>query len=155
MNKKGLIVLVTAVILVLALVASACGPETSPTPTPASSPTPTATPTGGEIEVISVQTDPELQVLVGEPATVIVELRNFGGSEVTYNAKLLVNGVQEQAKDVTLAAGATGTATFTLVKDVAGTYTLSVGGLVSILTVKPQPTPTPTGGGEEEEEMMG
>ena len=164
MNRKSLIVLVASIVLVLALVVSACGSKTEPTPSPSPSPSPSPTPTGGVIEVISVHTEP-VQVTAGDPATVTVELKNYGGSEAIYSAKLLVNGVEEQAKNVTLAAGASGTATFTLVKDAAATYTISVGGLTSILIVKAKPVETPTpspgedggggGGGEEEPGDMG
>ena len=151
MNRKSLIALVASAILVLALVVAACGPKTSPGPSGSSkSPTPTVTPGGADIEVISLQIEPNT-VLEGETADVVVEARNYGGSEGTISVTLAVDGTDTETKDVTVAGGASSSVTFAVTKDTAGTYVISAGPLTSILTVLEETVPItpPPEDGEE------
>lgn len=89
-----------------------------------------------KFEVTSLDvTPPEVTVRVGETANIVAEVTNTGASEGTYTAVLIADGAEVERKDVTVAAGATETVTFSLVKDTPGTYQIAVGGLSSTLTV--------------------
>jgi len=56
---------------------------------------------------------------------------------------LKIDNVQIGAKDITLAGKASQTVTFTLSKDVAGSYSVEVNGLSGSFTVKEKPAPPP------------
>jgi len=83
-------------------------------------------------------------VKVGEETTVEVEIKNVGGTEGTYTASLVVDGVVEQTKDVTLAEGATGKVSFLISRDEPGSYKIEIGGLELTLDVI-EPVRLPTG----------
>ncbi len=125
---KRLLIVVGSICLILVLVAlllPACGgggDGGSETPTPA------------EFEVTSLDVEPT-EVAPGETITVTAVVENSGGSQGTYNAVLTVDGTTAETKQVTLAAGASQTVTFSLVLDDAGSYEISVGGLSSSITV--------------------
>jgi hypothetical protein len=53
---------------------------------------------------------------------------------------LKVNGVVEGVENVTVAGGSIRTVIFTVIKDVAGTYDVEVGGLKGTFTVVKQPS---------------
>jgi len=90
-------------------------------------------------EVLSLDITPP-KVITGEKATVEVEIRNSNAKMDTYNVPLMVNGVADDRKSVTLAPGATELITFTLTRSHAGTYRVSVGNKESTLVVeKPLP----------------
>jgi CARDB. len=76
------------------------------------------------------------EVVAGETVNVTAKVTNTGTSEGTYTATLTIDGVEAERKDITMAAGATGIVTFSLVKDSPGTYQVAVGGLSSSFTVK-------------------
>jgi len=88
-------------------------------------------------EVTSLVITPQ-EVTAGDTASVTAEVKNTGGSEGSYTATLTVDGATVETKQVTLAAGASKTVSFSLVKDKAGTYQVGIGGLTSKLTVKPK-----------------
>ncbi len=81
------------------------------------------------------------KVTTGEKATVEVEIRNNGDvKEVTYNVPLMVNGVADDRKSITLAPGTTELLTFILAKSQAETYRISGGNKEATLVVeKPLP----------------
>jgi len=81
----------------------------------------------------------------GMPVTVTVSVTNTGGQRGSTTVELKVNGVIAESKTVTLNPGASTTATFTVTKDTAGSYTVAVGSLTGSFTVTapPQP-PTPS-----------
>ena len=90
-------------------------------------------------EVSSLDITPP-KVITGEKATVEVEIRNSNAKLDTYNVPLMVNGVADDRKSITLAPGATELITFTLTRSQAGTYRISVGSKESNLVVeKPLP----------------
>jgi len=90
-------------------------------------------------EVLSLDITPP-KVTTGEKATVEVEIRNSNAKMDMYNVPLMVNGVADDRKSVTLTPGATELITFVLTRSQAGTYRISVGNKESTLVVeKPLP----------------
>jgi PKD repeat protein len=75
------------------------------------------------------------QVNVGGTVTVQVTVRNIGDLEGSTTVDLLVNGVKEQSKAVTLAVGASTTVSFSVTKSAAVSYTVKVGDLTGSFTV--------------------
>jgi hypothetical protein len=75
------------------------------------------------------------EVLAGGTVTVTVDVTNTGGAEGTYNVVLLVNGVNESSKEITLAPETTETVQFLLSKDTPGAYDVEVAELNSTLSV--------------------
>ncbi len=90
-----------------------------------------------QFEVTSFNISPP-EMTAGETVTIIAQVKNIGDSEGVYTAILTVDGAQVGMKDVTVAAGATETVTFSLVKDKAGTCKIAIGESSSSLTVKPK-----------------
>ena len=90
-------------------------------------------------ETLSLDITP-LKVTTGEKATVEVEIRNSNAKMDTYNVPLMVNGVADDRKSVTLAAGDTELVTFILAKSQAGTYRVSVENKEATLVVE-NPSP--------------
>jgi len=124
--KKGLLI---AVLLTLLIISFGCkAPAEAPPPSPG--PLPAA-----EFEVVSLNVMPP-GVRVGETVSVTAEVKNTSDTEGTYAAILTIDGAEAGRKDITVAAGATETVTFSLVKDTPGTYKVAVGELSSTLTVK-------------------
>ena len=78
------------------------------------------------------------EVIAGEAVTISVSLAKIGGSQGSHNVVLNINGVQEEAKSVTIAAGASESATFSVTREVAGIYTVNVGSLSGSFTVTPE-----------------
>lgn len=74
-------------------------------------------------------------VKVGEETRVRISIKNMGEVEGTYITSLVVDGVIEQTKDVTLAGGATESVSFIISKDSCGSYSIKVGGLKDVLKV--------------------
>ena len=90
-------------------------------------------------EVLSLDITPP-KVTTGEKATVEVEIRNSNAKMDMYNVPLMVNGVADDRKSVTLTPGATELITFVLTRSQPGTYIISVGDRKSTLVVeKPLP----------------
>lgn len=87
-----------------------------------------------ELEVSSLAVTPTL-VLPGQEATVEADITNVGEVEGTLEAILKVNGVDTDSRIVTLLAGAKDKASFTVIRDLPGTYELSIGGQSATLTV--------------------
>jgi len=89
---------------------------------------------------------------IGETVTISVLVANTGEEEGSYTVTLKVNGVVEETREITLAGGASETATFTTAEDEAGTYSVAVDGLTGSFTVRevvvappvvPPPAPPP------------
>jgi hypothetical protein len=85
------------------------------------------------------------KVYVGETVTISVLVTNNGDAAGSYTLRFKVDGLVEETRDVALDAGASEEVTFTTVKDVAGTYSVEVGGLSGSFTVieKPEEPTTP------------
>jgi len=78
----------------------------------------------------------------GETITVSMVVANTGGEVGSYTAVLKINGVKEEEKTVTIAAGGSQTVSFGITREEAGSYTVTVDGLNGSFTVVVQPTPT-------------
>lgn len=90
-------------------------------------------------EVVSLNMTPT-KIATGEKVTIEAEVKNINSETDTYNVPLLVNGVADSRKSVTLAPGQSELLTFELTRSHAGIYKISVGSKESTLTVqKPSP----------------
>jgi hypothetical protein len=90
-------------------------------------------------EILSFNMAPT-KVATGEKVTIEVEVKNVNSETDTYNIPLMVDGVADSRKSVTLAPGQSELLTFELTRSHAGSYKISVGNKESILTVeKPSP----------------
>lgn len=88
-----------------------------------------------EFEVVSLDIAPN-PVVVGDGATITVTIENLGETGGTYTASLLVDGLVEQTRDVTLAGGATGSITFLVSRDSPRNYIIEIGDLDEIFMVR-------------------
>jgi hypothetical protein len=84
------------------------------------------------------------EVGIGEGASIVVTVTNTGDLSGTYFLVLKVNGADEDALTVALYGHESIEVVFTLSRDTAGTYIVSIGGLTGTLTVTAPPAPTPT-----------
>jgi len=84
-------------------------------------------------------------VYVGEVVNISVLVANNGDAAGSYTLRFKVDGLVEETREITLDALASEEVTFTTVKDVAGTYSVEVGGLTGSFTVveRPQETTPP------------
>jgi uncharacterized protein YfaS (alpha-2-macroglobulin family) len=89
-----------------------------------------------EFEVGPISTMPRVATLC-KPFTVNAEVTNVGEIEGAYTAVLRIDGVDAEAKDVTVAAGKKATVSFTVTKDDEGDYDLAIGDSHIILPVRP------------------
>lgn len=86
-------------------------------------------------EVLSLDITPP-KITTGEKATIKVEIRNNDAKDATHNVPLMVNGVADDRRSVTLAPGETELLTFVLTRNHPGTYSVSVGSWESTLVVE-------------------
>jgi len=82
-----------------------------------------------------------------EAVTVTVSVANTGAVEGTCGLVLKVDGVQEASEDITVAAGASQSVSFTISREAPGNHTVNVSGLEGSFTVvaptAPPPAPLP------------
>ncbi|HEX7365083.1 MAG TPA: CARDB domain-containing protein [Dehalococcoidia bacterium] len=90
-------------------------------------------------DVLSLNITPQ-KITTAEKATIAVQIRNIETEVATCNVPLMVNGVADDRKNVTLAAGDTESIIFVVAKKRAGTYIISVGNKESTLVVE-EPLP--------------
>ena len=88
----------------------------------------------------------ELQITPGEvdigvDVTISVLVLNISHATRTYDVGLKIDDVTVATEEVTLAGGASESVTFTVSRDVAATYAVSVDGLSGSFVVKPPPAP--------------
>ena len=76
------------------------------------------------------------EVDIGETVAIRILITNTGGQPGNYKVVLKVGGEVETTKEVTVAAGVSKEVSFSTVRDVAGTYSLDVGGLTGSFTVR-------------------
>jgi hypothetical protein len=86
-------------------------------------------------EVLSLDITPP-KITTAEKAIIEVKIRNNDVKDATYTVPLMVNGVADDRKSVTLAPDATELITFTLTRSHPGTYIISVGNKESTLVVE-------------------
>ncbi|MFB0499862.1 MAG: PGF-pre-PGF domain-containing protein [Candidatus Hadarchaeaceae archaeon] len=103
----------------------------------------TLVPAQAEFELSNLVIDPS-EVGPGETITISIVVTNVGELEGTYTVTLKINNVVEATEDVTLAGGATETVTFTVSRDVEGTYNVEVDGLTGTFVVTTPPPPPPS-----------
>lgn len=85
------------------------------------------------------------EVEVGEEVRVTVDVANVGELAGNYTLSLRVNGVVESSPTITLSGGGTQKVVFRVVRDVARTYEVEIGGVSSSFTVGRPPTPAEEG----------
>jgi hypothetical protein len=73
-----------------------------------------------------------------------VLVTNNGDAPGSYMLRFKVNGLVEDTKEISLDASASEEVNFTTVQDVAGTYSVEVGGLSGSFTVAEKPLETTT-----------
>jgi len=78
-------------------------------------------------------------VYVGETVTISVLVTNNGDAPGSYTLRFKVDGLVEDTRDIMLNAGVSEEVTFTTVKNVAGTYSVEVGGLSGSFIVEEKP----------------
>ncbi len=84
------------------------------------------------------------EVNIGETVEIIILVANVGGQSGSYELTLMVNGVVEASKEVTLAAGGSELVSFSTSKSTTGTYLLGVAGLTGSFTVEGKPAAPPS-----------
>ena len=75
------------------------------------------------------------KVRPSEEVTVTAVVTNIGDSEGSYPVVLRIDGAEEASKEVTLGAGQNEMVTFTIAKEVLGTYTVDIAGNTEQFTV--------------------
>ncbi len=91
-------------------------------------------PTPASFSVSNLSIEPA-EVLPNETVTISVSVANTGGSQGSHNVVLNIDGVQEESKSVTIAAGASQSVTFSVTREDAGIYTVTIGSLSGSFTV--------------------
>ena len=86
-------------------------------------------------EVVSLDIVPPT-VISSEKAIVRAEIKNSGTSLKTYTMPLMVNGIADNRKSISLAPGAKETIEFALVRSKPGTYKIAIGERSSTLEVR-------------------
>jgi len=81
------------------------------------------------------------EVEPGETVTIAVSIANTGGESGSYTVVLKIDGVKESEKRVTVAAGGSKTVSFSVTKEEADSYTVTVDGLSVSFTVAPVVVP--------------
>jgi len=82
------------------------------------------------------------EVNIGEEVTIGLLVSNSGNATGKYKVNLKINGVVEATKEITLKAGASQKVTFTVAKNVAGSYSVAVNGLSGSFAVTEPEVPT-------------
>lgn len=78
----------------------------------------------------------------GDAVTVLVDVSNVGNERGTYTVKLKIDGVVQQTKSVTLDNGENTSVSFTVIKNIEGSYNIEISGLTgSFEIIKPAPEP--------------
>ena len=95
--------------------------------------------------------DKEGEVNIGETVTISLLVANTGGKSGSYKVTLKINGVVAATKEITVSAGLSKKVTFTISKDIAGTYLVDVNGVIDSFVVRevaatllPELEPAPT-----------
>ena len=81
-----------------------------------------------------------VEVNIGDEVTISLFMVNTGGKSGSYEVTLKIDGAVATTKEVTVSAGFSKEVTFTILKDIAGTYSVDVNGLTGSFTVKEKET---------------
>jgi hypothetical protein len=87
-----------------------------------------------EIMLVYMNVTPQQQY-AGQPVTITTNASNTGGSTGQYTVTLMINGQVEETRLVSVGAQSALPVTFTVTRDVPGTYTVTIGGQRSSFTV--------------------
>jgi beta-lactamase superfamily II metal-dependent hydrolase len=129
MKKKLLIGLASLVglLIIVGIVVIATAPESELAP--------------AKFEVSNLNVNPA-EVEPGETVTVTLGVQNVGEERGTHELELIIDGVVEQSKSVTLDGGKSASVSFSVEKDIEGFYSVELGGLTGIFqVVEPELTP--------------
>lgn len=93
-----------------------------------------------DLFVLPAEVDP------GEEVTILATVSNDGGGEGNYTVRLKINGSEVDSQELSLAAGASQTVSFTVSEESSGSYSVELDGLQGSFTVTeaPPPPPSPT-----------
>ncbi len=91
-------------------------------------------PTPAKFEVSSLNVSPA-EVKPGETVTVTVKVQNTGEQKGTYELELVINGLIEQSENVTLDGAETTSTSFSVEKDIEGSYSVELSGLTGTFEV--------------------
>ncbi|MBA7645971.1 hypothetical protein ES703_53732 [subsurface metagenome] len=83
------------------------------------------------------------EVDIDQTVNVSLSVANTGGMAGSYEVTLKIDGAVEATQQVTVGAGASEKVTFTVSRDVAGSYSVDVNGLSGSFTVKEEVAPAP------------
>lgn len=126
MSKKklaGIVVACIIVVIIIVVIAS---------PAPATKAPP-------EFVVSNLDVSPE-EVEPGETVTITVEVQNVGEQEGTHELELILDGLVEQSESVTLDGGQTTSVSFSVQKDMGGSYDVEIAELTgSFVIIEPVP----------------
>jgi len=109
----------------------------APAPPPPPPPAPQAAFSTSNLVISPAEAD------IGQTVTISLLVTNTGSLESTYEVTLEINNLVVDTKEVTIAADASKTVTFTTYRDAAGTYTVAINGLSGSFKVKEAPPPPP------------
>lgn len=108
--KKGILTLISLIVLALSLPLQACQPASA-----------------NNFEVLSLELNPDYKVIVNEKFTVTADISNTGTSEASYVVPVMVNGIADDRKSILVAPGKSQQVQFTLARSSPGTYEIRVG----------------------------
>lgn len=138
-------VLMTGILLAGIMLLAGCKGETPTTPVAQTTEEPKKP---AAFFVSDLRMEP-LEVQSNEKVTVSVLVSNTGDEMGTHEVTLTLNGKDEGSKQITLAGGASDRVGFTIIREISGNYTVNIGGLSGMFTIKsPEPkeelNPPPT-----------
>ena len=83
-----------------------------------------------------------IHAIAGQEVSIMCDVTNTGEVDGSCPVNLMVDGVQVDSKEVTVAAGTTQTVAFSLVEDIGGTYYMAIGNLTNAFVVSEGLLPT-------------
>lgn len=99
-----------------------------------------SSPAAFSVSSLSIQ---QAEVQPKEAVTITVLVANSGGTAGSYTVVLEINGVKEADKSITIAAGTSRSVSFSVTKEKAGSYSVTVNGLNIGFTVVVPSVPPP------------
>jgi Arc/MetJ family transcription regulator len=109
--------------------------QTTVVPTPTTTTAPATTTTQPATFTVSNLTIEPGEVAPNEPVTISVTVANTGGSQGSFDVVFYINGIVEDTKTVTLAAGTDESVIFSVTKGDTGAYTVAIYGQTGSFTV--------------------
>ena len=94
----------------------------------------TSSPPSAQFEIAPLDIKPA-EVTVGETVSISARITNIGGTGGAYSAALSIDGKKVDTKYINVDPGSSQTVTFSISKDVAGSYKIGIGARSATLTV--------------------